>query len=68
MAEHDITYIVYDQTPITKVADVVKKETGATPVTLHNLEYITEDDLNNHEDYFSIMEANIQTLQKILKP
>ncbi|MBP1915509.1 zinc transport system substrate-binding protein [Lederbergia galactosidilyticus] len=68
VAEHDITYIVYDQTPITKVADVVKKETGATPVTLHNLEYITEDDLNNHEDYFSIMEANIQTLQKILKP
>ncbi|MBS4197505.1 metal ABC transporter solute-binding protein, Zn/Mn family [Lederbergia citri] len=64
--EHHISYIIYDQNPVTKVADVVKKETGTTPVTLHNLEYITENDLKNKEDYFSIMHKNIETLKKVL--
>ncbi|WP_062107583.1 metal ABC transporter solute-binding protein, Zn/Mn family [Bacillus niameyensis] len=64
--EYGISYIIYDQNPITKVADVVKKETEAIPVTLHNLEYITEDDLKNNEDYFSIMNKNIETLKKVL--
>ncbi|MBS4198343.1 zinc ABC transporter substrate-binding protein [Bacillus sp. FJAT-49732] len=64
--EHNIAYIIYDQNPVTKVADVVKKETRTTPVTLHNLEYITENDLKNNEDYFSIMNKNLDTLKKIL--
>ncbi|MBS4220257.1 zinc ABC transporter substrate-binding protein [Bacillus sp. FJAT-49711] len=64
--EHHISYIIYDQNPVTKVADVVKKETGTTPVTLHNLEYITENDLKNNDDYFSIMNKNIETLKKVL--
>ncbi|MCR2822091.1 metal ABC transporter solute-binding protein, Zn/Mn family [Lederbergia panacisoli] len=64
--EHQISYIIYDQNPVTKVADVVKKETGTTPVTLHNLEYITENDLKNNDDYFSIMNKNIETLKTVL--
>ncbi|MBO0991544.1 metal ABC transporter solute-binding protein, Zn/Mn family [Bacillus sp. SD088] len=66
--EHDINYIVYDQTPLTKIADIVQKETGTTIVTLHNLEYITEDDVKNKEDYFSIMNKNIESLKEILAP
>ncbi|GIN19741.1 zinc ABC transporter substrate-binding protein AdcA [Siminovitchia fordii] len=64
--EYDIHYVVYDQIPLTKVADVVQKETGTKPVTLHNLEYITEKDKENNEDYFSIMNKNVDTLKTIL--
>lgn len=64
--EHDLSYIIYDQNPQTKVVDTVKKETGTTPVILHNLEYVTENDLKNKEDYFSLMSKNIETLKKVL--
>jgi len=64
--KHSISYIIYDQNPVTKVADVVKKETETTPVTLHNLEYLTESDVKNNEDYFTIMNKNIETLKKVL--
>ncbi|MCJ8009054.1 metal ABC transporter substrate-binding protein [Lederbergia wuyishanensis] len=64
--KHNISYIIYDQNPVTKVADVVKKETETTPVTLHNLEYLTENDIKNNEDYFTIMNKNIETLKKVL--
>lgn len=65
--EHDIHFIIYDQIPSTKVAEIVQKETGTKPVTLHNLEYLTEDDIKNNEDYFSIMNKNAETLKTVLE-
>ncbi|MBS4205899.1 metal ABC transporter substrate-binding protein [Lederbergia citrea] len=64
--EHNISYIIYDQNPLTKVAVAVQKETGTKAITLHNLEYITENDLKNQEDYFSIMNKNIEGLKTAL--
>ncbi|RST72341.1 adhesin [Siminovitchia acidinfaciens] len=64
--EHDIKYIIYNQNPATKVADTIQKETGTKALTLHNLEYITEKDKQNNEDYFSIMDKNIGTLKEAL--
>ena len=33
---------------------------------LHNLGVLTPDDLKNNEDYLSLMERNIKTLEKAL--
>ena len=64
--KHHIKYIIYDQNPVTKVVDTIQKETGTKPLTLHNLEYITEKDKQDKEDYFSIIDKNIETLKKAL--
>ncbi|MBD8006660.1 metal ABC transporter solute-binding protein, Zn/Mn family [Bacillus norwichensis] len=64
--EHQIKYIIYNQNPSTKVVDTIQKETGTKPLTLHNLEYIIQKDKENKEDYFSIMDKNIETLKKAL--
>ncbi|GIN23222.1 MAG TPA: adhesin [Bacillus bacterium] len=64
--KHHMKYIIYDQNPVTKVVDTIQKETGTKPLTLHNLEYITEKDKQDKEDYFSIMDKNIETLKKAL--
>lgn len=61
-----IPFIIYDQNPLTRVTETIQKETGTTPLTLHNLEYITTEDAKNNEDYFSIMKKNISNLQKAL--
>lgn len=64
--EYNIKYIIYNQNPPTKVADMIQKETGTKALTLHNLEYITEKDKQSNEDYFSIMDKNIDALKKAL--
>ncbi|MED3824134.1 metal ABC transporter substrate-binding protein [Priestia flexa] len=64
--EHNIKYFIFDQNLEPKVSKLVQKEVGAEALTLHNLESATKDDVANKEDYFSIMDKNIETIQKAL--
>ncbi|WP_079504581.1 metal ABC transporter solute-binding protein, Zn/Mn family [Mesobacillus jeotgali] len=65
--EHNLKHIAFEQNVSSRVAEIIQKEIGAEPVTLYNLESISEEDLNNNEDYFSLMQKNLQTLKKVLK-
>jgi zinc transport system substrate-binding protein len=40
-----------------------KEEIGAEALYFYNLENVTDDDLANGEDYFSLMRKNIETLK-----
>lgn len=64
--DHNIPYILFEQNVSSKLTDVVRKEIGAESLMLHNLGVLTVDDVKNNEDYFSLMEQNIETLQKAL--
>ena len=64
--EHDIQYIFFEQNISSKLAEIVQKEIGAKPLTLHNLGVLTEADLENNQDYFSLMEQNIDALNMAL--
>ncbi|MGY3716728.1 metal ABC transporter solute-binding protein, Zn/Mn family [Sutcliffiella cohnii] len=64
--ENDIKYVIFDQNITGKIADMVKSEINAEALTLHNLEALTEEDIENNEDYFSLMRKNIETLRKAL--
>lgn len=62
----DIPYILNEQNVTSKIADVIRKETETEELTIHNLAVLTEDDVTQNEDYFSLMEQNIEVLQKAL--
>ncbi|WP_078544386.1 metal ABC transporter solute-binding protein, Zn/Mn family [Litchfieldia alkalitelluris] len=64
--EHEIKYVIFEQNITGKVSEVVQKEIGAEALTLHNLESLTEDEIKDNEDYFSIMRKNIETLKKAM--
>ncbi|WP_226646883.1 metal ABC transporter solute-binding protein, Zn/Mn family [Mesobacillus subterraneus] len=64
--EHDLKYIAFEQNVSSRVAEMIQKEIGAETVTLYNLESISTEDMNNEEDYFSLMRKNLQTLEKVL--
>ncbi|APH05835.1 metal ABC transporter solute-binding protein, Zn/Mn family [Bacillus weihaiensis] len=64
--EHHLHYVLFEQNVQSNVAKVIQEEIGAESLTLHNLESVTEEDIENNEDYFSIMERNIETLQTVL--
>lgn len=64
--EHQIKYIAFEQNVSPRVAEIIQKEIGAKALTLNNLESITEEDVKNNEDYFSLMRKNLETLKKAL--
>ncbi|MDY0407940.1 metal ABC transporter solute-binding protein, Zn/Mn family [Virgibacillus soli] len=65
--EKDIKYIIFEQNITPKVAEIIQKEIAAEPLYLHNLEVLTDADIANNEDYFSLMYRNIEVLDKALQ-
>lgn len=64
--KHDIKYVIFEQNITPKVAKVIQNEIGADSLRLHNLSTLTKEDIENGEDYFSIMEQNMETLKTAL--
>jgi zinc transport system substrate-binding protein len=64
--EHNIHYVIFEQNVSPKVAEIIQKEIGADSLTLHNLEAITEENIKQKDDYFSIMRKNLETIKKAL--
>lgn len=64
--EHDLTYILVEQNVSSKLTDVIKNEADLTSLPIHNLATLTQDDLDDNRDYFSIMEDNLQSLKTAL--
>lgn len=62
----NIKYVLFEQNVSSKLTDVIRKEIGAESLILHNLGVLTNEDIENHEDYFSLMKYNLNTLEKAL--
>ncbi|MFS0820720.1 metal ABC transporter solute-binding protein, Zn/Mn family [Bacillus sp. 1P02SD] len=65
--EKQIQYVIFEQNVTPKIAEIIRKEIKAEPLRLHNLSVLTQEDIENSEDYFSLMRKNIETLEKALK-
>lgn len=61
-----ITYVLVEQNVNSQLANIVKNELEADTLTLHNLGVLTNKDIQNKEDYFSLMKKNMLTLEKAL--
>ncbi|SER48352.1 metal ABC transporter solute-binding protein, Zn/Mn family [Salipaludibacillus aurantiacus] len=66
MEENDINYVMFEQNIPTNIAETVREEADAEDLWLHNLEALTEEDIENEEDYFSLMRQNIEVLETAL--
>ncbi|WP_286228537.1 metal ABC transporter solute-binding protein, Zn/Mn family [Neobacillus mesonae] len=65
-AVHNIRYVIFEQSASPKVATIIQNELGAKSLTLHNLESITDENMKQKDDYFSIMRKNLETLKSAL--
>lgn len=61
--KHNIHYVIFEQNASPKVAEIIQQELGAKSLSLHNLEAITEENIKNKDDYFSIMRENLKTIK-----
>ncbi|MEH6942677.1 zinc ABC transporter substrate-binding protein [Bacillus sp. JJ722] len=64
--ENDIEYVLFEQNVDSKLTEIIQKEIGAKALTLNNLSVLTDQNIKDEEDYFSLMESNIATLEKAL--
>lgn len=66
--ELEAKYILFEQNVSSNLTSVIQNEVGAKSLTLHNLSVLTAEDLLNNENYFTLMEKNIETLREALNP
>lgn len=64
--KHEIDVILFEPLVSGKVAEVVRKETGAQTRILNPIEGLTIKDVEQGEDYFSLMDKNIESLKQAL--
>ncbi|MBT2582585.1 zinc ABC transporter substrate-binding protein [Planococcus sp. ISL-109] len=65
--EQDIQYIVFEQNVSSNLTEVIQNEVGAEAIEMHNLGVLTQEDIDNNETYFTLMEKNLQVLETVLK-
>ena len=62
----NIKYILVEQNVSNRLVDVVASEANLEPLPIHNLATLTNEDIEQDHDYFSLMKANLKTLEKAL--
>lgn len=65
--EHDVKHIFFEELASPKVAETIARETGARTALLNPLEGLTEENLMDGKDYFSVMEDNLEALKQALQ-
>lgn len=62
--EYELDYVFYEQNTPDKLIEIIREEINADVLTIHNLSVLTEADLENEEDYFTLMEYNLNVLNE----
>ncbi|WP_142829513.1 metal ABC transporter solute-binding protein, Zn/Mn family [Planococcus soli] len=65
--EENVEYIVFEQNVSSNLTEVIQNEVGAEAIEMHNLGVLTQENIDNEETYFTLMEKNLQVLETILK-
>jgi len=65
--KNNITYVLQEQNVNSRLLEIIKKEIGAKDsLPLHNLSVLTDNDVKQGDDYFSLMEKNLRSLNQAL--
>ena len=65
--ENNVKTIFFEELVNPKVAEIIAKEVNAKTEVLNPLESLSEDQIKKGEDYFSVMEENLQVLYEAIK-
>lgn len=65
--EYDLKYILFEHNTSNRVSEIIQDEIGAEAAVIHNLEVLTEENIENNEDYLSIMKSNLEILDQVVQ-
>jgi zinc transport system substrate-binding protein len=61
--DNEVKYILFETLVSPKVAETVQEKIGAKALTLNPLEGLTQQELEEGRDYFSVMRENLESLK-----
>ena len=64
--EHQVKVIFFEEMVNPKVSEAIAREVGAEVMRLNPLENLTEKEIQQGDDYISVMRRNGQSIQKAL--
>ncbi len=64
--DNDVKVIFFEELLATKSAEVISEETGAKLLVLNPFEGLTQQEIDNGEDYFSVMKNNLENIKKAI--
>lgn len=64
--EKNVKYVFFETLASPKLSQTLAKEAGASTMVLNPIGGLTQAEIDNNEDYFSIMEKNLVNLKKAL--
>lgn len=64
--QHNISVVFFEQNVSSNLTKVIQESIGASASTLHNLSVLTDEDVKNKEDYFTLMNQNLKNLSAAL--
>ena len=65
--EHQVSCIYFEENASGKIAETLAEETGVSLEILNPLESLTQEQIDQGEDYISVMKENLQALEKTIK-
>jgi zinc transport system substrate-binding protein len=65
--EHNIQYIFFETLVSPKLSETIAQEVGAQTLVLDPIEGLSDDDIKQGENYFTVMESNLKNLQIALE-
>jgi len=65
--EYEVKHVFYEQNTPDKLIEIIEQEIDAEAVLIHNLAVLTEDDIKFEEDYFTIMQYNLDVLNYVFE-
>lgn len=65
--DHDVQYILFEELTSPKLAQTLANDIGIDILNFNTLEGLKEEQIAAGEDYFSIMEQNLKSIEKALQ-
>lgn len=65
--EKNIEYVIFEQAGSDRVVKIIQEHLGAEALYIHNLEVLTDTDIEKQEDYLSLMKHNLSVLDQATK-
>ncbi|MBI5123662.1 zinc ABC transporter substrate-binding protein [Candidatus Roizmanbacteria bacterium] len=65
--ENNVKYIFFESLVSPKLSETIAREVGAKTLVLDPLEGISDDDMKQGKNYFTVMKNNLKNLQKALE-
>ncbi|RYG74463.1 adhesin [Lentibacillus lipolyticus] len=62
--KYDMDYILFEQNSSDRISEIIQEHIGAKGLAIHNLSVLTEADINEGDDYMSLMKQNLDVLNQ----